>query len=135
LSLDNSLNSFIDKNSSPIENSNKPKYGDDLDISNIQTLSNLSNFDKNNDPSTSILHEPSNAQSFSQSRPNIDNDNSQEMENDLKSYRVKNVGKIIIATLNINSIRNKLEQLKMLISGNIDVLVITETKLDDSFPT
>ena len=65
----------------------------------------------------------------------IQNNHNQSIDNDLKSYRVKNVGKIIIATLNINSIRNKLEQLKMLISGNIDVLVVTETKLDDSFPT
>jgi exonuclease III len=38
-----------------------------------------------------------------------------------------------VATLNINSIRNKFEHLKILIIGNIDILVITETKLDDTF--
>ena len=53
----------------------------------------------------------------------------------LRSYRVKNVGKLIFATLNINSIRNKFDELKSLIIGNIDVLVVTETKLDDSFPS
>ena len=84
--------------------------------------------------SNSSIYQPSNTQSNSQAQPG-DNENEQEIDYDLKTYRVKNVGKIIMATLNINSIRNKFEQLKMLISGNIDVLVITETKLDDSFPT
>jgi len=83
--------------------------------------------------SNSSIYQPSNTQSNSQAQPG-DNENEQEIDYDLKTYRVKNVGKIIMATLNINSIRNKFEQLKMLISGNIDVLVITETKLDDSFP-
>ena len=58
-----------------------------------------------------------------------------DLSNDLRSYRIRNVGKIIIATLNINSIRNKLEELKLVMAGNIDVLVVTETKLDESFPT
>ena len=41
---------------------------------------------------------------------------------------------MILAHLNINSIRNKLDLLTNQISGNIDVLVISETKLDASFP-
>jgi len=53
---------------------------------------------------------------------------------DLRDYRVKHVGKLIFGTLNINSIRYKFDELKLLISGNIDVLVVTETKLDDTFP-
>ena len=44
------------------------------------------------------------------------------------------MGRIIIANLNINSIRNKFDQLKYLIKDNVDILVITETKIDDSFP-
>ena len=44
------------------------------------------------------------------------------------------MGKLIFATLNINSIRYKIDELKSLITGNIDILVVTETKLDDSFP-
>ena len=35
----------------------------------------------------------------------------------------------------INSIGGKFEQLKAMVSGNIDILVVTETKLDDSFPS
>ena len=36
--------------------------------------------------------------------------------------------------ININSLPNKFEQLKKLVIKHIVVLVITETKLDDSFP-
>ena len=39
-----------------------------------------------------------------------------------------------IASLNINSIRYKIDQLKVIIEDNIDILIIQETKLDDSFP-
>ena len=35
--------------------------------------------------------------------------------------------------MNINSIRNKCELLKDQIKGNIDTLVISETKIDDNF--
>jgi exonuclease III len=56
-----------------------------------------------------------------------------EFDNTLRKIRIKNLHKIIIATLNINSIRNKFEQLKLSVMGNIDILVITETKLDETF--
>lgn len=36
--------------------------------------------------------------------------------------------------MNINSVSGKFEQLKSLIQGNLDILIITETKLDSSFP-
>ena len=47
---------------------------------------------------------------------------------------MKNVNKVILANLNINSIPNKFSSLKELVSNNIDVLVIQETKLDETFP-
>ena len=40
---------------------------------------------------------------------------------------------IIIVHLNINSIRNKLEMLKEVVVNKIDILVISETKLDNTF--
>ena len=42
--------------------------------------------------------------------------------------------KPILALLNINSIRNKLDGLKFDIDNKIDIFLISETKLDDSFP-
>ena len=52
----------------------------------------------------------------------------------LKDVRIKNLNRIILAHLNINSVRNKFDLLVDQIKGNVDVLVISETKLDDSFP-
>ena len=36
--------------------------------------------------------------------------------------------------LNINSVRNKFEVLSDQVKGNIDVFVVSETKIDDSIP-
>ena len=55
--------------------------------------------------------------------------------NELKEIRVKNLNRLIFGHLNINSLRNKIELLTDQIRGNIDVLLISETKLDNSFPT
>ena len=48
--------------------------------------------------------------------------------------RTKNPERVIIGNLNINSLPNKFEQLKDTVLKYVDVLVLTETKLDDSFP-
>ena len=42
---------------------------------------------------------------------------------------------ILIGNLNINSILNKFDQLKLFVRGKVDILVTVETKLDLSFPT
>ena len=53
----------------------------------------------------------------------------------IKTLRHKNVNRLICAQLNINSIRNKLDSLINIINNNTDILMISETKLDPSFPT
>ena len=55
--------------------------------------------------------------------------------NVLKDIKIKNINRLVIGQININSLRNKFEALKILITGNLDILVITETKLDESFPS
>ena len=52
----------------------------------------------------------------------------------LKSLRAINPEKLVFAHLNINSIRNKFEMLSVQIKGNLDVLFVSETKINDSFP-
>ena len=42
--------------------------------------------------------------------------------------------KIVVGQININSIRNKFDHLMAAVSGNIDILLITETKIDSTFP-
>ena len=54
--------------------------------------------------------------------------------NDLKNIRKKNFDRLIIAQMNINSLRNKFEFLVEIIKNNVDILLVSETKIDSSFP-
>ena len=54
---------------------------------------------------------------------------------EIKNLRLRNVNEVVVSNININSLRNKFEHLEELVMKHIDVLVITETKLDDSFST
>ena len=53
----------------------------------------------------------------------------------LDNLRAKNKNRPIIAQLNINSLRNKFGFLSSHITKYVDILLLSETKLDDSFPT
>ena len=53
----------------------------------------------------------------------------------LKDIRIKNLNRIVLAHLNINSLRNKFDLLADQIKGNVNVLAISDTKLDDSLPS
>ena len=50
----------------------------------------------------------------------------------LDNSRKDNLGRLIIGHLNINSLQIKV--LKSLIQGKVDIFVVSETKLDESFP-
>ena len=51
----------------------------------------------------------------------------------LRHLLLDHLQQIIIGHLNINSIRSKFDLMKTMLTRNIDILMITETKLDDSF--
>ena len=53
----------------------------------------------------------------------------------LSNIRQKNSNRLIIAQLNINSIRNKFSSLANMIENNIDIFLISETKTESSYPT
>ena len=53
----------------------------------------------------------------------------------VKFLRIANLNRIIIDQININSIRNKSDALISGIRGNADIFMISEIKVDDSFPT
>ena len=53
---------------------------------------------------------------------------------ELRALRLKNLNKLIIAHLNINSLRNKFDLLNFQIKDNVDILMLSETKVDESFP-
>ena len=45
-----------------------------------------------------------------------------------------NLSKLVVAHLNINSLRIKFDSLVQKITGNLDILMIFENKLGNSFP-
>ena len=52
----------------------------------------------------------------------------------MENLKLKNNHRLVIGNLNINSTSNKFDNLKLIIQGKIDILVITETKTDSTFP-
>ena len=66
----------------------------------------------------------------------FDNDASDEKQtNILKNARLKHPKKACLSLFNINSIRNKLDSLFGFTYDLVDFLAVSETKLDNSFPT
>ena len=51
----------------------------------------------------------------------------------IKDLRNQNPFRVIIGHININSIRNKFEPLVSFINNNLDILMISETKINDTF--
>ena len=52
----------------------------------------------------------------------------------MKTLKLKNSNKVITGHVNINSLRNKFELLTEIVGEKVDLLMISETKLDSSFP-
>ena len=53
----------------------------------------------------------------------------------LKNITIKNKKGLVIAYLNMNSIRNKIERLKLMVSKYVDILTIAEIEIDENFTT
>ena len=53
----------------------------------------------------------------------------------MKKLHLKNPKNIIFLYLNVNSVWNKFENMSSLISEDIVIFIMAETKLDSSFPT
>ena len=53
----------------------------------------------------------------------------------INNFKIKNHNRVIFAHLNINSLRNKFDMLSDIVKNKIDILCISETKLNDTFPS
>ena len=53
----------------------------------------------------------------------------------LRKMKIQFPKNLIIAHLNINSIRNIFDSISFMIENNVAILLISETRLDDSFPS
>ena len=51
----------------------------------------------------------------------------------LKEIRTQSFANVIIGNLNINSLDFKFDELRLLVTDIFDILIITETNLDDTF--
>ena len=52
----------------------------------------------------------------------------------LKNLELKNTNRLILGHVDINSIVEKIDHLKVLIVNDIDILALRETKIDSKFP-
>ena len=52
----------------------------------------------------------------------------------LSEIKTKNGNKLIIGSLNINSISSKIDLLRTYVKDYLDILVVLETKIDESYP-
>ena len=50
------------------------------------------------------------------------------------AHRLQNAKNVTIGALNVNSLRNKIGAVQELITNNIDICLLSETKIDESFP-
>ena len=53
---------------------------------------------------------------------------------DLAHFRMWNQNKLVTADININSLRNKFQLLTKKAKRDVGILLISETKIDESFP-
>ena len=58
----------------------------------------------------------------------------EDLKSSLGSLKLRNVNRLIFGQININSIRNKFHLLFSLVSNDVNVLLISETKIDNTFP-
>ena len=65
---------------------------------------------------------------------NVCNDYNPDPKQILKNICNSNVNKLTFGHLNINYLRNKFDQLTEMVKGFVDIFLISESKLDDSFP-
>ena len=71
----------------------------------------------------------------SEDESNVYNDNTPDPKQILKNTRNSNVNKLTFGhQLDINSLRNKFDQLTEMVKGFVDIFLISESKLEDSFP-
>ena len=86
----------------------------------IESISNIVHWQ-------SILHSPDNCL-IDECNVNLSS------KEKLSIIRKRSIGTNTVAHLKINSLRNKFDSLISQMTGSIDILMMSETKLDDSFP-
>ena len=76
-----------------------------------------------------MIHKPSDLSSV---LSHINEETNEDTLNILNKRRKDNSDGLMFGNLNINSINTKFDQMKFLMQRKVDILVLTETKLDNS---
>ena len=92
---------------------------------------------KKTNPNTNIYSylEQSSTDNISFIDENEESSESTSFLNKLKVTGIAKINRLMIGHININSIRNEFEMHSNSIKGNLDILMISETKLDSRFPS
>ena len=69
----------------------------------------------------------------SEDETNVYNDYTPDAKQILKNIRNSNVNKLTFGHLNINSLGNKFDHLSEMVKGFVDIFLISQSKLDDTF--
>ena len=67
----------------------------------------------------------------SEDRSNVYNDYTPDAKQILKNIRNSNVNKLTFGHVNINSLRNKFDQVTEMVKGFVDIFLIPGSKLDE----
>ena len=62
-------------------------------------------------------------------------DGTSEAKISLKKMKENSSNKLMVRHLNINSIKNKFQFIEDVITRNLDIILLSKTKVDDSFPS
>ena len=70
----------------------------------------------------------------SQVHNNLNENTADSLFSEVKNYKLENPKNITISHLNVNSLRNKFISIEELIKSKLDIFLVSETKIDHSFP-
>ena len=73
-------------------------------------------------------------EAVSQVRNNLNENTADSLFFEVKNYKLENPKKITISHVNVSSLRNKFISIEELIKPKLDIFLVSETKIDHSFP-
>ena len=80
------------------------------------------------------VHQQDTANNKSLSRYNSAEERTENVFPSVTAHRLQNAKNVTIGALNVNSLRNKIGAVQELITNNIDICLLSETKIDETFP-
>ena len=102
-----------------------------IDSSHVELEGQLGEYDMLNDTCDTTNTNDKNSTLNLSNGEVRDTPNAAKVLNDLRLKHVKNV---IVGHLNINTLANKFDDLSVIIKDRLDILILSETKLDHTFP-